>query len=145
GGDAAEAARRLDAFAGAPKPMSWLLNRAAWEQLGRGGDLARGLELARKAVDLAKLAHAERNTLAMLEAETGDVDAAARDHREAMLHADSDQPQDSDWCVAARIAEQLGQTDDAIAIYRRIAKPGDARFSVAGYAAQRLAALQRSP
>ncbi|HEY6179854.1 MAG TPA: hypothetical protein VIX73_35615, partial [Kofleriaceae bacterium] len=144
-GDAAEATRRLDALERAPNTTSWQLNRAAWEQLGRGGDLARGLQLARKAVDMAKLAHAERNTLAMLEAETGDLDAAARDSREAMLHGNSDQPEDSDWCVAARIAEQLGQTGDAIAIYRRIAKPGDARFSLAGYAAQRLAALQRSP
>jgi tetratricopeptide (TPR) repeat protein len=140
-GDHAEAARRLAALSTVPKPAASELNSAAWEQLLPGGDLARGRELAKQAVELSPRAYPELNTLAVLEAELGDLGAAVRDNQDAMALQTSDEPGPADWCVVARVAEQLGQTDDAIAIYRKIARPDADPVSIAGYAARRLTAL----
>lgn len=139
-GDAAETGRRLEALLRAPKLEAYELNGAAWLQLRPGGDLDRGLELAQRAVKLAPRSRTYYDTLAMLEADRGDLGAAARDNWLAMEHSRSERPEDDEWCVAARIAEQIGQTDDAIAIYRRIARPAE-RTSTGAFAARRLAAL----
>src|SRR5262249_3464897 len=68
-GDAAEARRRLDDLTRLPKLSAYQLNNAAWWQLEPGGDLDRGLELAKRAVGLAKRSPSARNTLALIEAE----------------------------------------------------------------------------
>lgn len=140
-GDAAEAARRLEALSQLPKPEGYQLNAAAWNQLLPGGDLVRGREIAKKAVEVGRYNPAVHNTLAAIEAELGDVAAAVRDGRESVALDDGNEPTAADWCVVARIAEQLGQTDDAIAIYRKYARPAAEPITIAAYAARRLAAL----
>jgi tetratricopeptide (TPR) repeat protein len=139
-GDAAESSRRLEALLRVPKLEAFELNAAARLQLRPRGDLDRGLELAQRAVKLAPRSRSYTIMLALLEADRGDVGAAARDNWSAMERSRSERPDDDEWCVAARIAEQIGQTDDAIAIYRRIARPAE-RSSIGAYAARRLAAL----
>src|SRR6185436_15608988 len=84
-------------------------------------------------------------SLAAIEAELGDLGRAELDNRAAMELSPSSEPDAADWYVAARIAEQLGLVDDAVAIYRRIGKPDSTRFSTAAYAYRRLAVLRRAP
>jgi tetratricopeptide (TPR) repeat protein/transglutaminase-like putative cysteine protease len=143
-GQAADAAQRLDALVHSPRVTPGALNTAAWYQIDDGNDLAGALELAQKAVQGARRSHAVQNTLAAIRAELGDLDRAVRDNWAALALDPSEQPTDADWYVAARIAEQLGQRGDAIAIYARIGKPGASRFSTAAYAYRRLAALRRA-
>ncbi|HMG52170.1 MAG TPA: hypothetical protein VK601_01785, partial [Kofleriaceae bacterium] len=144
-GQPAEAARRADAIAQRAKVTASELNQLAWSRLAEGGDLPSALVLARRAVEAEQSSSAVRNTLAAIEAELGDLGPAEADQRGALrLHGDP--PNDSDWYVAARIDEQLGLVDDAVAIYKKIATAPDTdRLSAAAFARRRLAALGRAP
>lgn len=144
-GDAAGAAQRLEALVHSPRITPFELNNAAWFQLGAGGDPAGALDLAQKAVQGVARSHAAQNTLAAVRAEIGDLERAAQDNRSALALAPSEQPEAADWYVVGRIAEQLGQRGDAIAIYGRIARPGADPFSAEAYAHRRLEALRRAP
>jgi tetratricopeptide (TPR) repeat protein len=128
-----------------PQATSRELNDVAWFRLEDGGDLDTALALAHKAVQTAGPgdAHPARNTLAAIEAELGDVDRAVEDNWKAMALLPSNEPTDADWYVAARIDEAIGRTADAIAIYARIAVPGDGRLTANELASRRLAALRR--
>lgn len=141
GAGAAEVARRAEAVVQQPRAGTTPLNAVAWFELGRGGDLGAALEAARRAVQAADSSYAARNTVASIEAEIGDLVKAVADNRMAMEWR-GDDPGDDDWYVAARIDEQIGLTDDARAIYARLAKPTAEPFSTAAYAGRRLAALR---
>jgi tetratricopeptide (TPR) repeat protein len=144
-GQMEQAAKRADAITHRPQVAASELNDLAWFELGVGSDLAGALDLARRAVQGAKSSYPAHNTLAAIEAELGDLGRAELDNRMAMDLSSSGEPTASDWYVAARIDEQLGLVDDAIAIYRRIGKPDSDPFSTAAYAYRRLAALRRAP
>jgi hypothetical protein len=74
------------------------------------------------------------NTVAAIEAEL-DHPYAAWTYLQQTLSSRADgRPSDDDWYVIGRIAESYGLRDDAIAIYKRIAKPKHpSKTTVTGY------------
>jgi tetratricopeptide (TPR) repeat protein len=145
--DFAEAVRRYDVLLQRPDAGAYEHNTAAWLRLFTGADLPRALELARKSVgpDRARAADGELNTLAAVEAEVGDVDAAFVDGQLAMEKAGRAVPSPADWYLYGRIAEQLGLRDDAIAAYRRVADDSWYQHDAHGLARLRLARLGAGP
>ena len=137
-----EMARRADAAAKAAKsPMDY--NNIAWGEYIVDADTPGALERAREAFLLAPKDAAIANTLAALEAASGDSKSAV-DHLRASLElAHKEAPNEADWLVLGRIYEDLGLRDDAIAAYRRIAAPKipDALPTMYSVASARLKAL----
>jgi tetratricopeptide (TPR) repeat protein len=103
-----------------------MLNGVAWYHGYFDATPADALAIAKRAEGLEKrLSGNLANTLAALEAESGDP-AAAWKHLGTAIRAHKDRkPDASDLYVLGRIAEDLGLRDDAIALYRRVAKPDD--------------------
>jgi tetratricopeptide (TPR) repeat protein len=140
-GDAAEALRRADAVAQHMFATPSALNEIAWYMMVRGADLPAALELARRGARFLPRAYDVANTVAAIEADMGALRDAVTDNWAAMaLHGPA--AADADWYVAARIYEQLGLTGDAIAAYKRIARPGGSPRSVTTLASDRLRALR---
>jgi hypothetical protein len=83
------------------------------------------------------------NTLAGVEAETGDLHAALADLATSVNLAGDGQPAPADWYVLARVLDQAGLRDDAIAAYRRVKKEQPELFNLDTYtlATNRLQAL----
>ncbi|MBL8620775.1 MAG: DUF3857 domain-containing protein [Myxococcales bacterium] len=98
------------------------LNNAAWSRLyfEPTPAAARAL-MERAAARSSSLDRGADNTYAAILAEAGEPAAAwAR----LVEHIDeTEEVANADWYVIGRCAEQLGMRDDAIAIYRRVAKP----------------------
>jgi hypothetical protein len=117
------------------------LNDVAWGRLGTNDDLEGALQLVRRAIQ-ARNSAAFVNTLAALEAERGDLDAAVHDNWKAMELAGTVEPLASDWYVAGRIYEQLELTGDATAAYKRIAPSTDVGVTLYSLAQRRLAAMR---
>jgi tetratricopeptide (TPR) repeat protein len=73
------------------------------------------------------------NTMAAIEAESDHPGAAWKLVQESIAgHADR-RPSNGDWYVIGRIAETYGLRDDAIAAYRRVAKPSHTDFVPSSY------------
>src|SRR5213078_419915 len=79
-GATAEIDRRADALVNHPAATPQDFNYVAWYRLGGGGDLTSALELARKGVDKLPRNANVVNTLAAIEAERGELDAALQDN-----------------------------------------------------------------
>ena len=102
-------------------PSSTDYNNAAWNILFIGKDLDRAIGYARQAS--SRGGSSSLHTLAALYAETG----KSLEAREALLRSMDDagreDPASHDWYVLARIAENYGATDAALAAYKRVKKP----------------------
>ena len=61
------------------------------------------------------------NTLAVVEAERGELHSAKTNGWKAMELDHRGKPSGADWYVVGRIAEQLGLRDDALSAYKRVA------------------------
>jgi tetratricopeptide (TPR) repeat protein len=144
--DFAEGVRRYDTLLQRPDATPGDRNNAAWLRLFTGTDLQAALELARKAAgpDRGSADAPALNTLAVIEAELGELGAAKLDGWQAMVTGGRDTPNAADWYLHGRIAEQLGLRDDAIAAYRRV-PPGDAPHTSHTLARRRLARLGARP
>jgi len=124
------------------QPSSNDYNNAAWNILFIGKDLERAIGYARQAS--SRGGASSLHTLAALYAETG----KSLEAREALLRSMDDagreDPASHDWYVLARIAENYGATDAALAAYKRVKKPAHASNDDTYVLAQRrLAAITR--
>jgi tetratricopeptide (TPR) repeat protein len=100
------------------------LNNMAWSALFDGTSLDEALTNAQRAVELTrKKSSAELNTLACLHAEAGHTLEARELALAAMDEGWRDEPEDADWYVLGRLAEQYGERDAALAAYRKVEKP----------------------
>ncbi len=143
-GQLGEAVRRLDPLTSGASPERSDLNNLAWLELVEGSDLKNAATIARRAVQLdAKEPHTA-NTLAAIEAELGELQQANQHLATSLEGNHKPKPVDADLYVHARVLEQLGYADDAIAIYRKL-KPNQEGFDFipdsAQLAAKRLKAL----
>ncbi|HSS02059.1 MAG TPA: DUF3857 domain-containing protein [Kofleriaceae bacterium] len=118
----------------------------AFRKVWSGGPTAPREAIRVAAAVLARTADADRtmavNTLAAIEAERGDLDAAVHDNWKAMELAGTVEPLAGDWYVAGRIYEQLGLAADAAAAYKRIAPSTVVGVTPYSLAQRRLAAMQ---
>lgn len=93
------------------------LNNAAWVHVYYDASPAVARELVERAMQLTQDSTNLRNTYATVLAEDGEP-AAAWEQLAQTLKAHVPLAE-ADWYVLGRIAEQIGQRDDAIALYRR--------------------------
>jgi tetratricopeptide (TPR) repeat protein len=141
-GDVADVVNRARAIGAFPAVTAPELNDVAWYEACAGADLTGALELARKAAERLPKSGGIANTLAVLEAQVGDLGHAIRDNRNAMELRNIVEPEPGDWLAVGLIREQLGQLADAADAYRRVTRePGvDAVFDAYTLAQRRLAA-----
>ncbi|HEY5926017.1 MAG TPA: DUF3857 domain-containing protein [Kofleriaceae bacterium] len=119
-GQLAEAIRRLDPVVKRPSPGHGELNNVAWLKLVEGTDVKGSVMLARKAVQLAPKHPNAANTLAAIQAELGELHDA-KQFLDISVDANNRlKPGSADVYVHARMLEQLGYVDDAIAHYRQV-------------------------
>lgn len=124
------------------QPSSTDYNNAAWNILFIGKDLDRAIGYARQAS--SRGGSSSLHTLAALYAETGKSLEARDALLKSMDDAGRDDPASHDWYVLARIAENYGATDAALAAYKRVKKPAHASNDDTYVLAQRrLAAIGR--
>jgi tetratricopeptide (TPR) repeat protein len=99
-------------------------NRIAWAELMAGKVTAVTLETANRGMMLSNNQDmALMHTLAAVDAEL-DKEADARTALLQRMDVEGhDEPDDNEWYVFGRIAEQYGLTQEAAAMYRRLAKP----------------------
>lgn len=142
-GRLAEAVRRLEPLVTKPDAQPTDLNNLAWLKLFEGGDLTGAATLAKKSLQQTPKSGSVLNTLAAIEAELGDLGDARHHLVDSIDVKKQDRPVDADLYVHARILEQLGFTDDAIAIYRQLKPQTSASFlpDAADFAARRLKVL----
>jgi tetratricopeptide (TPR) repeat protein len=123
-GQLGEAAHRLEALTSASSARHSELNDAAWLKLIDGSDVKGAELLARRAVQVADKEPHVANTAAAIEAELGELNEA-KQHLDISVSSNAKPtPGDPDLYVHARILEQLGYVDDAIAVYRRLKPDG---------------------
>jgi len=103
------------------QPSSVDYNNAAWNILFIGKDLDRAIGYARQAS--SRGGASSLHTLAALYAESGKSLEAREALLKSMDDAGRDDPASHDWYVLARIAENYGATDAALAAYARVKKP----------------------
>jgi tetratricopeptide (TPR) repeat protein len=103
------------------KPTLADYNNAAWNMLFAGKDLDRAIGYARQAS--TRGGSSSLHTLAALYAETGKSLEAREALLKSMDDAGRDDPASHDWYVLARIAENYGANDAALAAYNRVKKP----------------------
>ncbi|HEY5946290.1 MAG TPA: DUF3857 domain-containing protein [Kofleriaceae bacterium] len=118
-GQLAEAVHRMEPLTKVSSPQSPELNNTAWLKVVEGTDVQGAVVMARRAVQLTPNQRNVTNTAAAAEAEVGEL-REALEHLEASVRAIDTRPVDADLYVHARIVEQLGYVDDAVAIYRQI-------------------------
>jgi tetratricopeptide (TPR) repeat protein len=119
-GQLVEAVRRMEPLTKGSSPDSGALNNVAWIKLIDGADLKGALVIGRKSVQLAKDNPHAANTVAAIEAELGELDEANEHLLMSVRANDRPKPGDADVYVHARVLEQLGYVDDAVALYRQI-------------------------
>lgn len=138
-----DALRWGDQLLAEPTADAMDFNNVAWVRGTRTNDLAKALTEAQHANQLEKDRTTVLNTLAVIEAEAGDLGAAKRDGWRSMDVNKRRQPDDGDWYLVGRIAEQLGLREDAVAAYRHTTKGASHSFEPSSYwlADVRLAAL----
>jgi hypothetical protein len=123
-------------------------NTLAWQHLETGSVTAATDTAIRQAMLLSSSESPSiLHTLAAIQAEEGKPDEARATLLERMDLAGSDEPDDNDWYVFGRIAEQYGLPDVAKAMYAKLSRPKDEasiRLSSYALAQRRLGALARS-
>lgn len=136
----AEAVRHFSAVLDRANATAGDYNEHAWAMLFAKGDLEKALDHARHAAGVAPV-HSILNTLAALYAEQG---RSAEAHETLLKSiAEQDEPEDADWYVLGRIAENYGITDVAAAAYAKLKKPERVGGSSWELAQARLAAMNR--
>jgi tetratricopeptide (TPR) repeat protein/transglutaminase-like putative cysteine protease len=121
-------------------------NSLAWLALFRQPFVEQSIATARKAADLTGTGNsAILHTLAALYAEAGKTTEARQVILKEMDIAGSVDPRSEDWYVLGRIAEQYGEVDAAVALYRKVEKPKDEGLPLSTYflAEKRLKAIGR--
>jgi tetratricopeptide (TPR) repeat protein len=116
-------------------------NDVAWMHVVLDKDLDRGLEIAAKVVgpNKEKARFPQLNTLAVIEAELGRLDAAKEDLWKSIEARREIKPEVADWYIIGRIAEHLGLREDAIAAYKKCTQtPSDDPRSFFAFAKRRL-------
>lgn len=120
-------------------------NALAWLDLMAGKATQATLELANKGVLLGDVeASGLIHTTAAVEAELGKETEARGAILQRMKINGSQEPDDDDWYVFGRIAEQYGLTTDAAVYYRKLEKPSNELMipsSSYGLAQRRLRAM----
>ena len=102
------------------------LNNVAWNALFLGPVTDQVIEDARRAVDLTREGNsASLHTLATLYAEVGKTTEARELLFKAIEARGSDEPDENDWYVLGRIAEDYDERAAASAAYRRVTRPED--------------------
>lgn len=142
-GRLADAVARMEPILKKQPPSSFDLNNVAWLLIA-DGQHGRALELARKATQGSAPLASYLNTLATAEAELGHL-ADAKTHQWQAWQQESSEPGPASVYVFARIAEQLGLRDDAIMLYKRVARELDVPVSPYDFAQKRLKALGAKP
>ena len=124
------------------KGGAWAYNQQAWRSLYLGVT-DKDLEYALKAVNAEPNEATYLNTLAAVDIALGHTaDARERFVKSIELRKD-ESPNDGDWYVLGRIAEQLGLPDEAKAAYAKVS-PGDkakGQYTIAHLAQARLRGL----
>jgi tetratricopeptide (TPR) repeat protein len=124
------------------KGGAWAYNQQAWRSLYLGVT-DKDLEYALKAVNAEPGEATYLNTLAAVDIALGHTaDARERFVKSIELRKD-ESPNDGDWYVLGRIAEQLGLPDEAKAAYAKVS-PGDkakGQYTIARLAQARLRAM----
>jgi tetratricopeptide (TPR) repeat protein len=135
-GDAIDVLRRLVATKDA---FSFDYNQLAWTQLLAAKVNDQTISDAERAIGEIH-SYAALHTKACVLADYGRVAEA----RQTILEAIGRAPQEDDWFVVGRIAEQCGETKAAAEAYRKIAKPSNGRIAQSTYAVaqRRLAGLK---
>ncbi len=124
------------------------LNNLAWARLGLNPDPAAAQALATRAEAMEHpLSPQLANTLAAVAADAGEPVKAWRYAEHSWDPRVDHAPHDADWYVLGRIAEAYGMRDDAIAAYRKVAKPDEPSPLPTSHdlAAQALARLHAKP
>ena len=142
-GDLDDAERRFRDLAGSPGAGVEELNSLAWLLLVRGHADDQALELAQRAAQQPRgKTHGVLHTLGALLAERGRTSEAYQVMVQAINAADEAVPDEADWYVFGRMAEQYGLPEVARGLYARVEKPTDGEaFSTFHLARARLATL----
>src|SRR5690606_3506685 len=127
-GSLADAVKRLQPLAARASARPGDFNDIAWLELYEGSDLPAAQARARKAVQLAAESANALNTLAAVLAEVGELGEARQHMIKSMNVRDDERPDDADLYVHGRILEQLGLTQDAVAVYRQLKPPRSGGF-----------------
>jgi len=124
-------------------------NALAWQQLEAGSVTAATDTAIRQAMLLSESTNPNiLHTLATIQAEEGKPDEARATLLQRMEFAGSEEPDDEEWYVFGRIAEQYGLPDAAKSMYAKVARPKDeATIPLTSYslAQRRLAVLNKVP
>jgi tetratricopeptide (TPR) repeat protein len=100
------------------------LNNLAWNALFAGTISDAAIEDARRAVDMThESSSASLHTLAALYADVGKTTEARELLFKAIEARGTDEPDEDDWYVLGRIAENYGERAAAVAAYRRVTRP----------------------
>jgi tetratricopeptide (TPR) repeat protein len=125
------------------KGGTWAYNQQAWRAL-YVGVTDKDLEYALKAVNAEPNEPAYLNTLAAIDIALGHTADARERFVKALELRKGEAPDDGDWYVLGRIAEQLGLPDEARAAYAKVS-PGDKSLgqrTIARLAQARVAGLR---
>lgn len=143
--DTARASSIAQQIVDSGKAQTTEYNTLAWSDLVAGKATSATLDVANQGMRLGGNGQAGlMHTLAAVEAELGKTSDARATILQRMETMGSEQPNDDDWYVFGRIAEQYGLNDEAAVMYRKLTKPED-DFVVAtssyGLAQRRLKAM----
>lgn len=105
------------------KENGGVLNNIAWYALFTGKVTDADIATATKATQMSKDNPGVLHTLACVYAEAGRTKEARDLILRVMDESNLDEPDDNVWYVFARIAEQYGEREIAIADYRKLEKP----------------------
>jgi tetratricopeptide (TPR) repeat protein len=119
-GHSKEARAAGDKLLALGKYGAYAYNNQAWRSLFGGGVGKIEIGWALQAVTLAPNEKSFLNTLAALDAEAGHVADGLEQFQKSVDGVDEADLGGSDWFVYARLAEQLGLTDEARATYLKI-------------------------
>jgi len=131
---------REQVIASAAEPTANDYNEQAWSALFAGTSLDEAVEHARRAIAIEPGHYPSLNTLAVLFAEQNSS-TEAREMLLRSLIASKNEPEDADWYVVGRIAENYGLREPAIEAYRKLTPPDDPEASCWQLAQKRLAEL----
>jgi tetratricopeptide (TPR) repeat protein len=120
-------------------------NQLAWADVMAGKVTPATLETAKRGLTSSKNEPASLlHTLATVQVELDQTAEARTSLLQRMDHLAQDEPDDSEWYVFGRIAENFGLSEEATAMYRRLIKPSNERLiasSCYALAQQRLKAM----
>jgi tetratricopeptide (TPR) repeat protein len=128
-GNLADARTWFDKSVAHAKAIDLDFNDAAWARLFLDKTYADARAIAaRMEQPRTPLDDHNAHTIAAIEAESDNPSLAWSYLTKALAARGSAQPREQDWYVLGRIAESLDLRDDAVAAYRRVAKPKPSRL-----------------